>query len=234
MINLGDYVGKLLSEISKARVQADLEALRIAELYARDPLLKNFPIPRVRLPKIEIEAPVVVTNAQEDGSVDSADDITDVKKLVSLSETVINKALKAKSITLTKDETTTLNKRLNLNLSKIRPASEDKISVDSVIRTVTDEAIINLRKINTLTTKLDVEQFKEFSTEISNGIKEEISNFRKPLDINRIKISPLTTSLKEVGNNQAITTLKMSIVEDGVEWVKLSDDDTEDNRLVPE
>ncbi len=43
MPNLGDYLGQLLSEITLARMHADLESIRIAELYAAHPLLRTFP-----------------------------------------------------------------------------------------------------------------------------------------------------------------------------------------------
>ena len=57
---LGDYLGHLLSEITIARMQADLEAVRVAELYATHPLLRTFPIPHFRLPDVDLDIPVVI------------------------------------------------------------------------------------------------------------------------------------------------------------------------------
>ena len=62
---LGDYVGHLLSEITIARVQADLEAVRMAELYANHPLLKHLPVPHFRLPTMTLDVPVVVSGMEE-------------------------------------------------------------------------------------------------------------------------------------------------------------------------
>ncbi|MEJ2127120.1 MAG: hypothetical protein P8X84_06440 [Candidatus Bathyarchaeota archaeon] len=58
MPNLGDYLGNLISEVTLARMQADIEAVRIAELYSSHPLLKNMPIPHFRLPakKVRLSA----------------------------------------------------------------------------------------------------------------------------------------------------------------------------------
>ena len=64
---LGDYLGHLLSEITNARVQADLESVRVADLYASHPLLKHMAVPRFRLPTITIDAPVVMRNMDEIG-----------------------------------------------------------------------------------------------------------------------------------------------------------------------
>ena len=62
---LGDYLGQLLSEITIARMHADLETVRLAELYATHPLLKNFPVPHVRLPDVELELPVLIKTSEE-------------------------------------------------------------------------------------------------------------------------------------------------------------------------
>jgi hypothetical protein len=63
MAELSDFLGHILEEITRARVSADAEAVRTAKRYAADPdgLLKYFPVPRVRLPNVEITAPMIVT-----------------------------------------------------------------------------------------------------------------------------------------------------------------------------
>ena len=58
---LSDFIGALLADAAQARVRADLEALKIAEVYSAHDLLKHLPVPRFRLPDITIDAPVVVT-----------------------------------------------------------------------------------------------------------------------------------------------------------------------------
>src|SRR5438132_458461 len=57
---LGEYLGTLLAEITSARLQADLEAARIAQLYASHPLLQHMPVPRFRLPSVSLDLPVAV------------------------------------------------------------------------------------------------------------------------------------------------------------------------------
>jgi hypothetical protein len=74
MAELSDFLGHILEEITRARVQADVEAIRTAKMYVseEDGLLKNFAIPRMRLPNIEITAPVVITDVPE-GYVEKTD-----------------------------------------------------------------------------------------------------------------------------------------------------------------
>jgi hypothetical protein len=61
MPKLGEVIGALLSDAVQARMQADLEAVRIAEAYSRNELLRHLPVPRFRLPEITVDLPVLVT-----------------------------------------------------------------------------------------------------------------------------------------------------------------------------
>lgn len=74
MAELSDFLGHILAEITRARALADAEAVRTAKRYAADPdgLLKYFAVPRVRLPNVEITAPMVVTMVPE-GQVEKTD-----------------------------------------------------------------------------------------------------------------------------------------------------------------
>ena len=68
MPKLGEVIGALLSDVARARVRADAEAMRIASAYSGDPLMKHLPVPRFRLPEVVIDLPVLV------GGIDERDD----------------------------------------------------------------------------------------------------------------------------------------------------------------
>jgi hypothetical protein len=70
MPRLGEILAALLSDAAQARVRADLEAVKIAQAYSRDPLLKTLPVPRFRLPDIIVDVPVLIT--QVEGTTNSA------------------------------------------------------------------------------------------------------------------------------------------------------------------
>ncbi len=67
MSELSDTLGHLLCEITRARMAADREAVRIARQYAEDDggLLRHFPVPRMRMPQLELTLPVVVSHIPE-------------------------------------------------------------------------------------------------------------------------------------------------------------------------
>lgn len=57
-----DVFSAIVNSCSKARSSTDLAALRIAEQYKRNELLKGLPVPRLRFHKINISMPVVITD----------------------------------------------------------------------------------------------------------------------------------------------------------------------------
>ena len=56
-----DVVGGLVSGVALARSIADAEALRIAHLYAKIELLKGLPVPRLRLRRVSISIPMLIS-----------------------------------------------------------------------------------------------------------------------------------------------------------------------------
>src|SRR5260370_11849786 len=70
MPRLGEVLAALLSDAAQARVRADLETISIAEAYSRDPLLKNLPVPRFRLPDITVDVPLLISEVE--GTTDPA------------------------------------------------------------------------------------------------------------------------------------------------------------------
>ncbi|MFV0607420.1 MAG: hypothetical protein ACK5NK_16455 [Niabella sp.] len=63
-VTMSDYIGFIFSEITRARVIADGESRRIAELYAKDDILKNFSVPRFKIPEMNLSIPVIVSGAK--------------------------------------------------------------------------------------------------------------------------------------------------------------------------
>jgi hypothetical protein len=70
MPRLGEFLAALLSDAAQARVRADVETVKIAQVYSQDPLLKNLPVPRFRLPDITVDVPLLIS--QVEGTTDSA------------------------------------------------------------------------------------------------------------------------------------------------------------------
>jgi hypothetical protein len=63
-ITLSNYVGFIFSEITRARDIADRHSRDIALIYAQDEILKNFSVPRFKIPKMELTIPVLISGAK--------------------------------------------------------------------------------------------------------------------------------------------------------------------------
>src|SRR5690348_3904274 len=63
-ITLSDYVGYIFSEIVRARDIADRESKRVAQIYAQDPVMQYFSVPRFKIPEMELTIPVLISGAR--------------------------------------------------------------------------------------------------------------------------------------------------------------------------
>lgn len=63
-ITLADYTGYIFLEIIKAREMADRHSRQLAEIYAQDPVLRHFSVPRFKVPKMELTIPVLISGAR--------------------------------------------------------------------------------------------------------------------------------------------------------------------------
>lgn len=64
MVTLSEYVGFIFKEITLARVMADSESKRIAEAYAKDEVLKEFSVPRFKIPEMDLHIPMLISGAK--------------------------------------------------------------------------------------------------------------------------------------------------------------------------
>jgi hypothetical protein len=60
MPDLSEILGAFLGSVAHARRLADQETVAIAQHYRSDPLLQGLSVPRVRLPEVVLELPVLV------------------------------------------------------------------------------------------------------------------------------------------------------------------------------
>lgn len=63
-ITLADYTGYIFLEIIKAREMADRHSRQLAEVYAQDPVLQHFSVPRFKVPKMDLTIPVLISGAR--------------------------------------------------------------------------------------------------------------------------------------------------------------------------
>jgi hypothetical protein len=222
MADLSDFLGHILEELTRARVQADLETIRTAKLYAGDDqgLMKNFPIPRMRLPNIEITLPVVIDDTP-DGYIER----TDPAELNKILVADIQKVLKEQKVEIAINEITSLLESDDqLSMGHIRP-----LSTDLLVSRISGKIQASSRRTAAVHEKVVEEIRKQLDKTLS-------ALPRRPVGIS---INPRSAAVKEFSQTAdraaSVVYIKLSITEDALSMdLDLTHEKPVVTRLIPE
>ena len=241
MPKLGDFLGDLLTEVTMARVQADLESVRIAEMYANHPLLKHMAVPRFRLPMVKLDVPVIIRgedpgNGEQDKPKISPEEAAE--KFVAILGTVLD------------DHDTQI---LEEDREKVRRAAALKVAehqklppdvAGSITGTVTDLiklAVRTIRKHLETLREADETRSAAEDEQLLMAIRENLRRAAMTVFIayvaspRRLEAEMTTSHIKEAGSDSVIARVVMEVNEDGMEWATVVDADGElTERLVNE
>ena len=235
---LGDYLGQLLSEITLARMQADLETIRLAELYASHPLLRTMPVPHVRLPEVELDIPVLIKESEEpraDSSTRGGATLADMRRKL---DELLPEHLSRAGIELSDNERARLRAALD---QRLKSADMPKEISGDVRRVSDDLAATVIRVIEELRPKPEASEASEpsepaVSAPIAEGLREavrlEFLKLRTPPP--RLFVLVTSSEIREAGNSENVMRLRLKVTEEGVEWTTIELDGVQHDRLVPE
>ena len=225
-----------------ARVQADLEAVRIAELYANHPLLKHMPVPRFRLPTVRFDVPVLISGEEADsggtppqrldadksatrfmGILEAVLDDHDRKLLPEDRDTVRQAAaaVLAEHLELPPDVagsiTGPVNELIKIAIRTIRERLEAERDAGGAETAPKDPDLL-LSRIRERLRRRVMTAFIRFIT-----------------SPRRLEADMITSHVKEAGDRELLARVRMEVTEDGVEWATVMDPDGElAERLVGE
>jgi hypothetical protein len=227
MSNIGDYIGQLMSEITIARMHADLEAVRIAELYAVHPLLRHMPVPHFRLPKVEMDIPIVIEEMEEQGTGELPRGTPTVPDMRKKFDGILVNYLKEENISLSSAD----KKKLNKEFDKLEGDLEQprEITVDS--HRVADKLVSKTSRLLTKSGLSEPELLK-IEEKLKHTARVEFLNLRKPP--RRLKGLFTTTEVREAGSKDVIARFHLTISEEGVEMVTFESDGKKESKLVIE
>jgi hypothetical protein len=223
MSNFGDFIGQCLAEITTARVQADLESVRLADFYATHPLLKSFPVPRFRLPTVTIDVPLAVSEVQappESGAPKSGLKMGDAHEAF---RTALQGQLKRSDVTFTKD----VEEKIYMAMrDRFKQLSHSEYVSTSAVHLA--DSITKVVEDNLSTVKMDPKAREQFVTELRDTARVAIVKLLPTPP--RVKVVTNTAQLRELGPQEFLTRVQLNITEQGVEWKG----DGGSKRLVPE
>lgn len=229
MPNLGDYIGHLLSEITIARMHADIEAVRVAELYAGHPLLRHMPVPHFRLPNVEVDVPVVIKQMEEPQAGELPRGAPTLKNMRKAFDEVLTKRLSEEQIRLKPEHKKKLKAVLDEKMVSLTQPIEMAIDVNRVA----DELASTVSR--TLTESgwpVDPERRPKLEEKLKVEVRIEFLKLRKPPK--RLQALVTTAEIREAGPSEVITRLQLKITEEAVEWTTIESDGRKQDRLIPE
>ena len=232
MINLGDYLGQLLSELTIARAQADLEAVRVAELYANHELLKHFPIPRIRIKDIDLDIPVIIVKTEDPPAQGSPRGGLPPEELRDRFLNVLDGQLERYSLKIDDREREELVASVqDITDRLVRP---EYVQVDTNLAADRFSSVVR-KLFERKRLELGPKNVDRFVESVRRAARTDFINARS--DIPRIVIGATSAEIREAPA-EAIVRVSLRISEEGLEWTQISsrdeDDGDENFRLVPE
>lgn len=229
---LGDYLGHLLSEITMARVQADLEAVRVAELYASHPLLRHMPVPHFRLPTLTLDVPVGIKEMTEAIEGESPRGGVGLPALRERFAGVLDVHLERARIELSDKERAALDHALDQTVSTAANAPYVSVGVIHTADELVGTAMRVVGESPRVRSSLDSSRLEKLGDELKAAVRLEFVNLRAAPP--RLSVLVTTAELREAGPRELLAQLHLSISEEAFEWSVIESQGKSTVKLVPE
>ena len=208
MADLGDLLGSLMSGLIRARRMADEQTAALAEYYKSNPLLEGLSVPRIRIPELTIEMPILIENHVE-GQSGEMEDPAKIAEVVNaqMKTTLANNNIK---VLPTFNRMFIDGVKHQLELAK---QSGAPIMKETVARSVQDAFAATLTKTKTTLTATNKEA-------IARDLRARVSTVgiaKEPVT-SSIVANIKTADVKERASNTTVVRLKITLKEEGLEW----------------
>lgn len=230
MADLSQLIGALMTSLAHARRIADEETANIAEYYRDTPLLQGLSLPRVRVPEMVLELPLMVEKLEE-GEENELEHSAKIRKQL-VAE--LDESARRNEATLSKRFR--LHFRLHIRrmmgrFNAIGTHSKTHHTKEQVIK-MAEMAFLNAKKASQ-DTKLTPTQTREIIDDLrERAARIALSKVGAP---NIIDATIVTSEVKEKASAGNVGRLRMVIREEGIEWsVGTAEDGTTKSTLVPE
>ncbi|MGP8319578.1 MAG: hypothetical protein ACT6FD_02110 [Methanosarcinaceae archaeon] len=228
---LGDYLGHLLSEITNARVQADLETVRIAELYSSHPLLKHMPVPHFRLPTVTLDVPLVINDIETDKKGTALRERIQPIHMRKSFDNILVPQLERAGIKLSSRETMDLKRELDQKVKILKKSQKVPISVTHIADEMVYTVVKKLRE-SARDKEVDFARIDKLAEDLRTASHVEFTKFLYEPD--RINVRVTNKELREAGPRELLMQVRLSITEEAMEWAVIESDGKIKSRLVQE
>lgn len=239
MAILNEFLGAVVSSVSNARVQSDLQTIKIAGEYAKNDLLQHFAVPRMRFSDVEIKIPVAIASIQtgEPRKLELIDNTRFVSVayneiLATMRVDKLPAALSKAARSLLATQTRTLETALKSD-NNPKVLQEFTITVSAMLAKQF-EAIVK----GTPRPVLQREGLAQFQETLSRRLLTALEKELKPVapvgPLSGLEVIVEADKLKEI-DQRSIIMITMKISEEGMEWHTTENNKGEAvSKLIPE
>jgi len=243
MTLIKDYLGNIATGINQARVMADLESAKIAKMYAKDELLRNFSVPRFRAQNIELTIPIALKSVEVATKSDKNSPTFDQKELKVKTYQVLKTTFKVESFD--RLSATAISRRITQFSTKLKKETKLDKNTDDYVKSNVNElskSIIEILRNNKeflRKTKLNRKQVEETFSKVNSKLHEVLKDLviidHSVIDTHdNLDVIVEAHKLKELPHNSLIQ-IKMTLTEEGMEWQTLQNEDgSKVSKLLPE
>lgn len=239
MANLGDFLGGLMSSISDARVNSDLQSLKIAEEYSKNDMLRHFTVPRMRIDKVELNVPVAIDSVVD--KVQTIYKLNDPVKFLALSTQQILRSIDVESISdkASKELNTVITEEIKLLEEKLR-ANQIENALENFSTKVAEKTVKQINPIYTELGRKELSKTELLKRQLAivqglqTVLKDEIKLTTEHLSIDSLQVIVQADKLREIKPENMII-IKMTVSEQGMEWISMENNKGEIvTKLMPE
>lgn len=230
MADIGQLVGTLLSSLAHARRIADEETAAIAEYYKDNPLLQGMSVPRIRVPQLVLDLPVLI-QAHDEGK---DPELQNEELIVRDVTKELSSLLKTHNVELSNELQEQFRQKIKVGLTQMRPTtgSRQRFQREHVIRVV-DDSLAEVMKASGLDKELKPSQIKLIAANLRDTSKRIA--FKNDGIPPKIEASIITAEVKEQAASSNVARLHITLREEGLEWDIIDNQDgTITRRLSPE
>ena len=226
MAELSKFLGELVSSISYARVQSDIQSVKIAEEYAKNNLLQHFAVPRMRVDKVELNIPVAIDKLleKENPVYEPIDNI----KFSSIAYRKILDILQVKELGIL------VSRPLRRAIAENIKILEAKIRANKIDNALGDFSKNIASKAVNLTGNDDPTLLEDIIKGLNYSLKDEMKLKSDNPMLDSLYVVVEADKLREI-KPENIIMIKMTVSEQGMEWVKMENINKEViTKLMPE
>jgi hypothetical protein len=227
MADIGELVGSLLASLAHARRITDQETTEIAEYYRSNPLLSGMSVPRVRVPEMVVELPMLIETYSEA----KPPALQTPSAITSAVFEKLSKELTSRGAPLSKSAQTTLKTALTQKLKRITPATDSAaqyVQREQVVQVVNEifAKAVKQSRISDLDARKIAALVEEKTREVA---------FKDSGVPSKIHASIITADIKEKAALDNVVKLKITMKEEGLEWNAIDEKDgSTTKKLLPE